>query len=326
MENSPGKIPPPPGLIASLAAGFDSVANSITVIALPVLFDLFLWFGPHLRLYEFLQPAIVNLPRLYSSMTSVSNLEIAQEFWTDFLTRFNLFAGLRTFPVGTSSLLFLEMPLQTPLGTPAILEARSFLGMVGGAILIMLAGWLIGALYFHWVSSVALKSEARSLWKSISQTLFLSLIWMTLLFAAGLPALVLASLATLVSPMLGQIALFMVGLFAIWLVMPVYFSTHGIFTFQMDAVSAILNSLRLVRFTLPTSGLFLFLLIVISQGLRFLWSTPPSDSWWLLVGILGHAFISTALLASSFIYYRNVNGWLQVVFEHMKTQRNSVHV
>jgi hypothetical protein len=36
------------------------------------------------------------------------------------------------------------------------------------------------------------------------------------------------------------------------------------------------------------------------------------------VGILGHAFISTALLAASFIYYRDMTAWLQSVFERIK--------
>jgi hypothetical protein len=128
------------------------------------------------------------------------------------------------------------------------------------------------------------------------------------------------SFTTLISPFLGQVALVVLGMAVIWLIVPVYFSAHGIFTYQMNALNAILNSLRMIRFTLPTTFLFLLLLTVIGQGLRFLWVTPAQDSWWMLVGILGHAFISTALLAASFIYYRDVNNWLKVVFEQLKKQ------
>jgi len=42
-----------------------------------------------------------------------------------------------------------------------------------------------------------------------------------------------------------------------------------------------------------------------------------------LVGITGHAFITTALLAASFVYYRDMNAWLQTVFEKMQ-QKQSV--
>ncbi len=324
METEHGKLPPPPGLIASLAAGFDSVANSITVIALPVLFDLFLWFGPHMSLRELIQPLLQQLPNLYSNITSAANMEAAQEFWNDLAGRFNLFSGLRTFPVGTSSLLTFEMPIQTPVGSPPVFEAGSIFGILGWGALAVLTGWLIGALYYYWVSKVSLRPESLPLLKSLTQTVFLSLIWLVLLFSVGMPVLTFLSLTTLISPALGQIALFVAGLVGLWLIVPVYFSAHGIFTYQMDALKAILNSLRMVRFTLPTTFLFLLLLTVIGQGLRFLWSTPPQDSWWLLVGILGHAFVSTALLSASFIYYRDVNNWLKVVFEQLKMQTNSV--
>jgi hypothetical protein len=38
----------------------------------------------------------------------------------------------------------------------------------------------------------------------------------------------------------------------------------------------------------------------------------------LLVGIAGHAFITTALLAASFVYYRDMNVWLQTVLERLQ--------
>jgi hypothetical protein len=105
--------------------------------------------------------------------------------------------------------------------------------------------------------------------------------------------------------------------------MPVFFSAHGIFTLQLDAMRAILNSLRMVRFTLPTTGLFLLVFLILNTGLNFLWSTPSQNSWWMLVGIIGHAFVSTALLAASFVYYRDINAWLKAVFEQLQRQMNS---
>ena len=40
----------PPGLIASLASGFNAVTNNIKIIIIPVLVDLLLWFGPQMGL------------------------------------------------------------------------------------------------------------------------------------------------------------------------------------------------------------------------------------------------------------------------------------
>jgi len=324
IQTSQGKFPPPPGLLASLMAGFDSVANHIAVILPPLLLDLFLWLGPHLRLKGFLQPLIERLPALVSTFpSSFPDLATIQTAWMAIANNFNLFVILRTFPVGTTSLLNFDMSVQNPLGSPLSLEAGPFSGILGWMVFLVLLGWIIGALYYYWVSSVALNPEARSLWRSLQQSVWLSLIWMGLLFLVGVPALVVLSILTAISPILGQVALFAGALIFIWLVMPVFFSVHGIFTLQLDAFRAIMSSLRMVRFTLPNTGLFLLIFLVLNQGLNFLWNTPPLTSWWLLVGITGHAFVSTALLAASFVYYRDINAWLKVVFEQLQQQTTS---
>ena len=327
METEQQKLPPAPGLITSLVRGFDSVANHVVVILPPILLDLLLWLGPHLRLKSFLQPFLEQLPSLAKSFpASFPDLATIQQAWTTFMNQFNLFVVLRTFPVGVTSLLSVQMPGQTPLGAPVSLDAGSFFGITGWAILLALFGWLVGSLYYYMISTVAIKPEARSLWKSIKQTTLLSVIWLGLLLVLGLPAFLLLSVITLFSPLVGEIMLFVGALLLIWLAMPVFFSVHGIFALQLDAIRSILGSLRMVRFTLPNTGLFLLTFVLINSGLNILWNTPSQNSWWMLVGIAGHAFISTALLAGSFIYYRDINAWLAVVFEQLQKQTASAKV
>jgi hypothetical protein len=76
----------------------------------------------------------------------------------------------------------------------------------------------------------------------------------------------------------------------------------------------------MIRFTFPTSGLFVLLVLAVSQGFNLLWSVPAASSWMTLIGIGGHAFITTGLLAASFIYYRDMSAWLQTVFEQLRTR------
>ena len=324
METESRKLPPPPGLISSLVRGFDSVANHVVVILPPVLLDLFLWLGPHLRLKSFFQSLIDQLPSMAKAFPSnIPDPATLQQAWTSFMNQFNLFIILRTFPVGATSLLGYQMPWQTPLGAPQSLDAGSFLGIISWALLLALLGWLIGALYYYWISGVTLKPERRSLWKSVKQTTFLSIIWLGMLVVFGLPAFMLVSVISFFSPLLGQIMFFAGALLLIWLAMPVFFSAHGIFILQLDAFRSILGSLRMVRFTLPNTGLFLLVFVLINTGLNFLWNTPTQNSWWMLVGIAGHAFVSTALLAGSFIYYRDINAWLAVVLEQLQKQTTS---
>ena len=324
MENETSKLPPPPGLISTLLRGFDSIANNIVVILPPILLDLFLWFGPHLNMKSFFRPFIEQMPSLAQAFPSnLPDLATVQKAWTGFINQFNLFIILRTVPVGSTSLLSLQMPGQTPLGIPTSLDAGSFLGVVGWVLLLALLGWLVGALYYHWISGVVFKPMPRSLWKSIKQTIYLSLIWLGVICVLGLPAFLLVSVIAFFSPLLGQVMFFAGALLLAWLMIPIFFSVHGIFTLQLDAFRSILGSLRMVRFTLPNTGLFLLVFVLINTGLNFLWNTPSDNSWWLLVGIAGHAFVSTALLAASFIYYRDINAWLAVVFEQLQKRTTS---
>jgi hypothetical protein len=323
MQFEKAKLPKPPGLIASLAGGFDAAANHILLILPPALLDVLLWLGPRLRMKTLLQPvmdemASTTMP-LSASLPDAATLKL---LWTDILTRFNLFSLLRTFPVGTSSLMSSGMPDRSALGLPANLEVGSFSGLLGNWIGLLILGWLLGSLYFYWVSGVSLNAAPRkSLKYSLLQGLLLSVIWLGLLFLAGIPLLLVFSLLLVLSPILAQIGIFLLMLMGIWLLLPVFFSPHGIFIYGQNAFAAILQSLRMMRFTLPTSGLFVLSTLLISEGLGYLWSIPPFSSWLTLVAIAGHAFISTGLLAASFIYYRDINAWLLVVFEQLKAKQ-----
>jgi len=328
MESSKqAALPPPPGLIATFTKGFDAIANNVAVIILPLLLDLFLWLGPHLRLKQLLAQLFAEFSSLATPPSSLG-LDPAQvqQVWTQFLDQFNLFSLLRTFPVGIASLMSGSMPIQTPFGSSLNLEAGSFFSAMGWWLLLAIVGWLLGSIYFYWVSGVALKppQQQRSFTQSITQAILLSAIWLALLFFFGLPAFLFFSVLALISPLLAEAAMLLAGLLSLWLALPIFFSPHGIFTYRQNALISILNSLRMVRYTLPASGLFLLSTIIISQGLDFLWRTPPENSWLTLVGIAGHAFISTAILATSFIYYRDVNAWLQTMAEQMKTQTRTM--
>jgi hypothetical protein len=119
---------------------------------------------------------------------------------------------------------------------------------------------------------------------------------------------------------------FIVLFFMFWMVVPLFFTPHGIFVRKQNAFVSIMSSLRMSRFTLPTSSMFVLSVFLLSRGLSYLWMIPASDSWLLLVGILGHGFISTTLLAASFVYYRDMSNWLQNVYERFQQMSNKISI
>ena len=44
-------------------------------------------------------------------------------------------------------------------------------------------------------------------------------------------------------------------------------------------------------------------------GAELLWNIPADSSWLLLLGLGGHAFISTALVAATFVFYQDRYRW-----------------
>lgn len=319
-------LPPPPGVVGSLRAGFDAIASHLPVILAPLALDLFLWLGPRLHVDRLFQPLFDELTRYArNSGFPSADLKTLQEnsaVILEQLQQFNLLSTLRTFPIGVFSLMSGSGSNQTPLGAASVIQVDSIFILLGWIALLTVVGWLFGGLFFRWVSLVVIDPSQpvdTRFGPLILQTMLISVIYFIFAVMLGTPLLVVLALIMAASPLLAQGMLLVLGLLSMWLVVPIFFSSHGIFMRRQNAFSSIYTSLRLARFTMPTSSLFVLSVLLIAYGLNFLWNIPSSDSWMALVGILGHAFVTTSLLAASFIYYRDMQVWLQTVFEKLKT-------
>lgn len=325
-----GKLPPPPGVIGSLRAGFDVVSTHVWLILVPVLLDVYLWLGPRLSagnlttrsiavLIDFMKDARTFPPQDTQALTDFGEM----------LSRFNWLSWLRTFPVGVSSLKAYvypgDLPLQTPLGLQSSFQISSFISLVTWTFLITLVGWTVGGLYFRWVSMATLGQGAAGLspTRAVVQTFILSLIWVVGISIVVVPISFVLGLLTVISPVLSNAVLIVFLLLSYWLIVPLFFMPHGIFVRGQNAFFSILSSLRMSRFTLPTSGMFVFSVFLLARGLSYLWMVPKNDSWMTLIGISGHAFITTALLAASVVYYRDMNVWIQHTLEQLQQKQST---
>jgi hypothetical protein len=315
-------LAPPPGVVGSLKAGFDMIASHITAILLPLFLDLLLWLGPRLSLERLFQPVLSQFQRMAGgSGLSAAEVNNAVDFYETILHDLNLLAILRTFPIGISSLMAGIRPAETPFGAPIVMQVDSFVDMFGWMTLLAILGWLGGAFYFRWVASLVINSDSGAQTATggmLMQSMVLSGLWMVLSFMLGTPILLMVYVLFSINPVLGQGIMLFLGLLSMWLVVPLFFSPLGIFVRGQNVFRSVLSGLQLARFTLPSSSLFVLSVLLIAIGLNFVWSIPPAGSWMSLVGILGHAFITTALLAASFIYYRDMTAWLQTVMERIK--------
>jgi len=311
--------PAAPNLIVAIQAGFDAITNHLTLILFPVTLDLFLWLGPRFKLtgligsltnqlrdtYRFQDPGMLDL---FNSL---------QSMWTGFAAQFNLLISLRTYPVGIPSLMISRVPIAAPTGFPATIEIETAPGVLGIWLLLTLGGLAAGTFFFILVAQAALGGgisfrKAVEDWPVASIKVFLlALLFAALVFIAILPGGLILSLVALGGLSYGQCALLIYSGFVLWLILPLVFTPHGIIVNRDNLIAAVRASASLMRRTLPTTMLFLLAAFLLSKGLDILWLIPEEDSWLLLIGIFGHGFVATGLLASSFVYYRDSTLWVR---------------
>ena len=323
-----GEVSPPPGIVSSIKSGFDITASRIEIILLPLLLDIFLWLGPQLRANNLLRSVLAQLETLVQKeIISPTEIELYQKTLNELILQdINLFGLLRTFPIGISSLMRQILSTSSPLGEVAALQIKSdfsFFLWFGG---LTLTGWILGSVYFAWVAKATIADKGQNLrWlgKVVLQASLLAVLWVIVIITFGAPLLLFFLIFKEINPTLAQVAFLFLAFFTMWIVVPIFFSAHGIFTKKENLFRSILSSLHLSRFTLPTSSFFVISIIILSQGFNILWLTPSSTSWMMLVGILGHAFITTSLLAASFIYYNDMNVWLETLLKKLDSKATS---
>lgn len=306
--------------MAALTSGFNLVAGHIYLLLLPIGLDLLLWFGPHFSLKSLLQPVIEDWINGIQTMggSEMQNMTSSiQVLWEVLLERFNLLSFLSTLPVGVPSLMVGTAPVQNPLGTPVVYDVSSWSQAFSGWLLFSLLGLVLGSLYFGMVARSTVSpnepfSLARTVWET-GQVILLTLLLIMLLILLTIPVTLVTTILAMISPGLAQLALLLMSFILLWLFLPLVFSPHGIFAARQNVLRSMLISARMVRLLFPGIGLFLLSVLILAQGMGYLWRIPDESSWLMLAGILGNAFISTGLLAASFVYYRGAISWVETL-------------
>jgi hypothetical protein len=232
----------------------------------------------------------------------------------------NLFGLLRTLPIGISSLFTpTQLTFATPLGGSADLQV-TVLNLPLWMFLLTMVGWVGGALYFRDVAWAAQteKITVPPVFRAVTQTVLVSILCNLILLFIAVPVFLIIFVAMQISMVLANLVVLFLALGSVWVIVPLFFWAHGIFLNRQNVFTSMLSSLQLTRFTLPTSSLFVLTVFLLSYGLSFLWRIPSLDSWLTLLGIFGHSFVTTALLAASFIYYRDMSLWVQAVLEKLR--------
>ena len=298
------KTPSPPGVFTTLTFAFDLTTRHLWLLVLPFLLDMFYWLGPRLSVESLVERNALAIQNEAAVADFVDQM-------VQLASQFNLFTSLSIPLIGIPALMNGPIPGQTPL-IPSVLQVEDTILWLALFFCFSLVGLVLTAIYLGLIG-FALRDYAVETGFGVAQfvgslvritvRLFgLGIVFVVALFIVWLPMLPLAFVLGLIAS----------GLFAAvmlfgFVLVAVYFSlaVPGIVFQERPVKRAVIDSVRLVhRNLLPTLNLLL-LVLLIGSGMNLLWHLADNGSWLTVVSIVGHAFISTALISAIFIYYRD---------------------
>jgi hypothetical protein len=319
----------PRGIIGCLTAGFEMLGRNLLLVALPVVLDLVLWLGPRLSV----GPLIGQFAELLE-MQSAADAEVAGQIaqatglLEQFAMRFNLLSVVGGVPL-------LQVPsllsrrgagAHSPLGEPPVFSVSSAFALLpwwGG---LLLGGLALGFLYLNEIAqqvevSTAVAGQnpgqpiqhvkrgggvsARATLRKFSRFLLFAFGLMTVgLFVLPLWLLVVA-FSTVIAQPLGILFWVAGAGFISYAALHLVFVIPGLLVGRRRLLQAVGESILLSQVNVSSILGLVVLMVVIYEGLGYAWSLPASDSWALLVGIVGNAVVGTGLTGAVFLFYRD---------------------
>lgn len=313
VEKPSQELPSKPiSVLRCLVMGFDKMTSNPILILPPLLLDLFLWLGPHMSIQTIARRGFVTL--LASAEVEPAfeeQMGILEQGLLTLAERINLFSALSAVPAGVPSFMNGRLPIDTPFGAGGSFEVLSPQAAFLYLLVITIIGLGIGAFYNTWIArAVAEGDPVSSGWISWRRLVGLAFLMYVALVILCIGTLLLASLVALVVPLFGLSVLFAGYSFVVLMAVYFTFAPHGIVRYRLSILKALWDSVFVVRWnTLSTVG-FLSLALGLSWLTSQIWGLPGEASWFSLLGLLGHAFISGTLLAASYIFYQGRRNWV----------------
>ncbi len=308
----------PLGILACLATGFEIVARHPLTLSAPLLLDLFLWLGPRLSLTplfraveRFFRGALWTESVAASPDAQQATLLLTQAFNT-LTMRFNLFSALTPAPLlGVPSLMASRLTVERPMGARPEMAVGSVLVAMFLGVVLPVLGVGLAALYLRAVGRCVIDETEvpfdkpqtfAALW---GRLLVFALIVITTVATMSMIGLSFAALIGLLSTGLAFFVVTMLLSLLTFTVFHMIFAIPGMVQLRRSPFHAIQESILLTRGDFFNVTFLILLILVISRGFTVVWTLPDPATWNNLIGIAGHAFVSTALTATLFVFYQD---------------------
>lgn len=304
----------PVGVIDSLASGFEIVAAHLQILLLPLGVDLFLWLGPRMTL----RPIIFLVENFWLWVVSNSEgpsktqyfqlaqdthklAQIAPDRYLPIVLPPTLLGGRRASP-----LLFDFKPV--------VLETWS--GNLIAISVALISSVILYEIWYGWITRYVL-NEPVSPWQFIKQVTSITLqsffaiaaitvivFVSSILFLSGLGVARLIGGDSLVGILMWSAVLIFM-MFVVPACTMAIFTVHSMFLNRRNLIAALWDSIRVVQWNMLPTTILLILVGGIYIAMNIIWSLAGRGSWLTLAAMGGNAFISTGLIAATFVYYKD---------------------
>ncbi len=317
---------PPLGVVAAIVNGFEAVQAHLWLILPPIVLDMLFWLGPQLSIPN----SILNQFKVLYEVNPVLEESIPQEQFLEVFAQFNLLTSLSPSFIGVPSLVKAKLIVEsTPLG----LASRVTLGNEGQIAIVtlgmLLIGFILTTLYFKLIAGAVAKDTDHIVRKSVGAILKASLRVLGFTILLSIIIAVCSGFLFAFSAILGQfiswiiLPIILIGFsMMLWLLLFNGFAIHGMMMQDYGIFKAIQNSIALVRVNASQMTSLFLLAYILYVGLRVIWAYPETNMWLFGIGIVGHAFIATAVLAATFVFYQDRMRW-QREMEALSTNAQS---
>jgi len=297
------------GVIDTLTAGFNTVARKLWLIIVPVILEVFLWFGPKLSAAPVIARTLQELQRSLNGLAVPAETQMGAQQMVEMLDgiqqtvgRTNLFSLLAWGRLGVPSIMGLQ-PIDPQIDW--VIELTGVGQLLGAQILLLMVGLLI-ACFFLGMLGQEVRGEGLRLGELVRRVPRYWL-YLVILFV---PLAVIVVMAFTMTIFLGFLFLLALALL-LWVLLYMYFVPEAITMGEASPLRAVFSSFTVVRmFFWPTVGLVLLVNVII-LGMGMVWQLLMVNTIGTAAAILLNAYIGTSLTIASFIFYRDrVNMWI----------------
>jgi hypothetical protein len=307
---------PPIGVVESLTRGFETVAERLVLVLVPLALDLLLWIGPRVSFAPAIDRVVAGYhDDLWEPFVASMNPDLEGR-WPELAEAITTALGGRAtqyYPLALAPILLggrEAAPLPFDL-VPPVWEIDGLLLMAGVRVLSLVAGLIVLSFYAGLIAQQVKQGSID--FKRLLRRLPAQVLWMAVLVVAlpliliviYMPFALLAVGFAMFSAALAVIADWAGRLLALWIALFLVFTIPGLFMSNRSLPGAVWDSIRVVQWNTTPTLIMTVLSVAIYAALGYIWSLALAGPWLTPVAIVGHAFVVTALAAALFVFFKD---------------------